>query len=94
MLRPRVENTEGETLGVDVPSPRFSFEPIGGQDRNEEQTHYQLVLVQNRFGKIFPIWDSGVVASNQSQYLTVPPSVTLARDARCIASSFMCLKMT
>ena len=92
MPRPRVENTEGEVLGVDVPSPRFSFEPLGGQDRNEEQTHYQLVVIQKRFGKIFPIWDSGVVASNRSQYLAVPPSVTFPRDARCLIFIHPCLR--
>ena len=77
-----MENTEGAILGVDVPSPRFSFTPVGGGERNEAQTHYQIVVVRKLFGQSVPIWDSGVVASNRSQYLTAPASVTFARDAR------------
>jgi alpha-L-rhamnosidase len=74
--RLRVEYTPGVALGIDVRSPRFSWALLGGRD--EYQAAYQLVITQQH-GKL--IWDSKRVASNQTQYVKPPASVSFPPDS-------------
>ena len=78
-LRPRVEDTEGIALGVDAPSPRFSWALPVAAARGEAQVAYQLVIADAVAGA--SAFDSGKVASNASQFVRADSTVAFAPDS-------------
>lgn len=67
IARLRVE-TRSEPIVVDVPQPRFSWE-IRSDDRNVQQTHYQILVASTPEmieADSADIWDSGKIRSSQS----------------------------
>lgn len=64
-----VENANAP-LGIDVSKPRFSW-VLAAAERNQAQAHYQIRVASSPEKLQAPdIWDSGKVASRQSQYLS------------------------
>lgn len=60
-------------IGIDLPHPRFSWRLFADNERNVNQTSYHILVAssqENLAQNIGDVWDSGVINSDQSQWVS------------------------